>query len=966
MKDRLPARWWGRILWLTLSFTLVASLVGYLRHRLGHARPQQKSLPSSFALDLQGIQGLSESEALERHSPVLAQKREQEARRVRRDIWRSRTFSIFNLSLLAAAAVRVLLGDPVGAWLTLGILILNIVLNVAQQLMATQRLEKLMAQTRPQATAIRDGRIRSIDIDEIVTDDLLVIGPGDEFVASGEIVEGGPEVAEVNIVSGEGTGVFKEKGDLIQAGSHCIQGRAVYRVTKIPEDLGNQKWTPVQKKSELTPLQRIISRILRLMLVFIAICLTPLLLAWFNSPLLSQAFATKYREAVSIIFSISASGLFFMIVASYALGSARLGGIGVLIRESQALESLAQVSVLCVSKTGALMSAQVRLEMFPPVSGFPILAEGRIRQILGDLAHSATSDNFFLRSLTDNFSGSNRPLDQAAWFLSAYGWSAVTFSEADVPGTYVIGEPAILEPNLVALQDQEEEEASTGIETDSVKGGLRSRVRITHLGQFLRRNDQKNQQVADDSVAIEDAIGDIEIKQVELDQAESGPEDSNEDLVNEPGRILQGLRLRLDEFRGSSQDLEEEEPKDYEPVPTLPKLLFAYTPEPAALYDVEGRPRAPLDLIPLCTLTFEEKIQPETVEAARAFIEAGVKIKILSSDDPNRMLDAAERFGLIGDVSAPQSIISGKQLAEMNESQFEHAVKEAAILGQLNSEQKGRIVHTLRRNEERVAMVGDRVDDVPAMEAANLSIGLRSSSQAALSTADIILLEDSLEVLPAMLQQGQRIVNGLLDVLKISLTQIGYILLLLLVMAVTGKRVFYYHPTHGGVISFFTVIIPTVGLTLWSSAQALPVRFMRSRLAHFVVPAAITMAAATLAMNQISGPLDLSTPVSQLFVTYGLVVIGLLLVIFVQPPTRFWVGGDVLSGDRRIVTMVIVLFLLFIAITYIPQMQEWLRLGPLASVRDYVVIAAVSVMWTMLIRLIWRSPWLRERSRYFA
>ncbi|HSG15222.1 MAG TPA: hypothetical protein VLE70_02720, partial [Anaerolineae bacterium] len=262
--------------------------------------------------------------------------------------------------------------------------------------------------------------------------------------------------------------------------------------------------------------------------------------------------------------------------------------------------------------------------------------------------------------------------------------------------------------------------------------------------------------------------------------------------------------------------------------------------------------------------------------------------------------------------------------------------------------------------------VGDRVDDVPAMEAANLSIGLRSSSQAALSTADIILLEDSLEVLPAMLQQGQRIVNGLLDVLKISLTQIGYILLLLLVMAVTGKRVFYYHPTHGGVISFFTVIIPTVGLTLWSSAQALPVRFMRSRLAHFVVPAAITMAAATLAMNQISGPLDLSTPVSQLFVTYGLVVIGLLLVIFVQPPTRFWVGGDVLSGDRRIVTMVIVLFLLFIAITYIPQMQEWLRLGPLASVRDYVVIAAVSVMWTMLIRLIWRSPWLRERSRYFA
>jgi len=381
-----------------------------------------------------------------------------------------------------------------------------------------------------------------------------------------------------------------------------------------------------------------------------------------------------------------------------------------------------------------------------------------------------------------------------------------------------------------------------------------------------------------------------------------------------------------------------------------------------ALYDVNGRPQLPADLIPLCTLTFEERIQPQAIEVARTFTDAGVKVKILSSDDPNQMLGAVERLGLTGGEPASRAVISGPQLTKMNESQFEQAVEGATVLGQLNSEQKGRIVRTLRRHEERVAMVGDRVDDVPAMEAAHLSIGLRSSSQAALSTADIILLEDSLEVLPAMLQQGQRIVNGLLDILKINLTQIGYILLLILVMAITGRRIFYYHPTHGGVISFFTIIIPSVGLTLWSSAQALPVRFMRSRLAHFVMPAAVTMAAATLAINQIVGPLDLNTPVSQLAVTYGLIVIGLLLVIFVQPPARFWVGGDVFSGDRRIITMVIVLFLLFVAVTYIPLTQEWFRLGPLTRVQDYAVIIVVSIVWTMLIRLIWRSSWLRRRA----
>jgi cation-transporting ATPase E len=964
MKDKVATRRWDWTLWLILGSTMVATLVGYMRHRLRQAWQQKKSLPFDLKLDLQQFQGLSEAEARERRSPLQARKREQEERQVRREIWRSRTFSIFNLSLLTLAAVRALLGDPLGAWLTLGILILNVGLNVMQQMMATKRLEQLMVQTKPLATAIRDGQIRSIEVDEIVNDDLLVIGPGDEFMASGEILAG---EAEVSAVSRENNNVaVKEKGNLIQAGSYCIQGRAVYRVTNVPEDLGTQKWTPVQKKSELTPLQRIISRILRLMLLFIAVFLTLLLLAWFNSPLLSRAFEAKYREAVSIIFSISASGLFFMIVASYALGSARLGGIGVLIRESWAVESLAQVSVLCVSKAAALTSAQAHLDMFPTVDGFPILAERRVRQILGDLAHSATGDNFFLRSLADNFSGSKRALEQAAWLLSAYGWSAVTFSETDAPGTYVIGEPAILQPHLVA-EHVPEEETSSLEETESVNGNLRQRFEIRRLGRFFRQNDQNKEEVADDAVPDMGSSMDIEADHLQTDRAGSVPttEPGGETIVEpvkDRGRIIQGLRNSLGRFRKTTQDLETEEAQEHEPSPALPRLLFAYTPVPKAMYDVDGRPQLPMDLIPLCTLSFEERIQPQAIEMARTFTDAGVEIKILSSDDPNRMSDAAERLGLTSSETASQTVISGLHLAEMNESQFEQAIKRATILGQLSSEQKGRIVRTLCQHEQRVAMVGDRVDDVPAMEAANLSISLRSSSQAALSTADIVLLENSLEVLPTMLQQGQRIVNGLLDILKINLTQIGYILLLILVMALTGKRIFYYHPTHGGVISFFTVVIPSVGLTLWSSAQALPVRFMRSRLAHFVVPAALTMAAATLAINEIIGSLDLNTPVSQLAVTYGLIGIGLLLIIFVQPPTRFWVGGDIFSGDRRIVTMVIVLLLLFFAVTYIPLTQDWFRLGPLNRVQDYVLIIVVIVVWTMLIRLIWRSPWLRKRA----
>jgi magnesium-transporting ATPase (P-type) len=973
MNGRTFARQRGWILWLTLCFGVVATVVGFLRSRLHQTRRQQKFLPPDLALDLQQFQGLSEAEVVSRHSPFLAQKREKESEKVRRDIWRSRTFSIFNLSLICLAAVRALFGDPVGAWLTFGVLVLNVGVNVTQQMVATRQLEKLMERARPLATVIRDGRVRTAEVDEIVTGDLLVIGPGDEFLASGEILDGRPEVVGEMTLGGNRAAMYRGRGDLIPAGSYCIQGRAAYRVTALPDDLETKMWTPVQKKAELTPLQRIITRILHLLLVIVGIFLVLLLLEWINSPLFSSVFESNFRAAASIIFSISASGLFFLIVASYALGSARLGGIGALIRESQAVEALAQVSVLCISKAGALTSAQVRLDMFTSVIGVPSLVEKRTRNIIGDLAHSAPIDNYYLQTLADNFIGSKRPVEQAAWFLSAFGWSAVTFSEADVEGTYVIGEPTIMQPNLVSSQvannedTSTEDESSTRVEASSARVDLRLRREIGRLGRFFRRNEEKKHKDADDTVAVMGSTLVAEADRPGSSRQEAGPtatsaDDTSKDAATDRGNIFQGLRLRLDKFRKPSQDLEAEEAQDLEPGQTLPRLLFAYAPESRALFDNQGQPRLPNELTPLCTLTFEEQIQSQSVEVVRTFIKSGIKVKILTSEDPERILAAAEQLGLTGDETAPQAVISGLQLATMNESQFDRAIKGATVLGQLTPEQKGDVVRSLRRIDEQVAMVGDRVDDVPAMEAANLSISLRSSSQAALSTADIVLLEDSLQVLPTVMQQGQRIVNGLLDILKISLSQIGYILLLIMLMAITSRRFFYYNAAQGGVIGIITVTLPSVGLVLWSSARALPLQYMRSRLMHFVVPAILTVTLATLAINQIVGRANINTPYSQLVVTYGLILMGLLLVVFVQPPTRFWVGGDVLSRDRRIIFMVIMLFLVFIALTYIPRTQGWFHLGPLKDARDYAVIVAVSVAWALFIRAFWRAPWLRRRA----
>jgi magnesium-transporting ATPase (P-type) len=932
-----PRRLLQRWLWPVAGVALLTTLLGILYYRLIRAHRKARAVHPAVAPNLHQFQGLTQEEVEDRRPPSDTQEREQAARQVRRDIWRTSTFSIFNLSMLGLAAAQALLGDPLGALLTIGVFILNVVFNAIQQLYATGQVERLLELARPVATAVREGQITSIDVDEIVIDDVLVAGPGDEFLVDGQLLDGRPQVLETSAVRDEERSKIIGEGDPIQAGAYCLQGRAVYRVTALPVE-SKTRWTPVQGKAELTPLQGIIARVLRFLLAAIALFMIILFLDMLNFPLLADLFEEDYRNVASVFFSIAPSGLYFMIVATYALGSARLGDVGALIRESRAVESLAQVSTLCFSKTGTLTGAEVGVEIISLTSGKPTLAESRVRQILGDVAHTLRSDNFFMQSVAGALPGSSRPVEQTAGLLSAHGWSAVTFSEADIRGTYIIGEPAVLSPYWESGSVGNDE--STGQDEPS-----KVREAFGRIGGFLRRNDRE---VEDDSGGANFPEQNPTVVAVEMEAP-----------VETEATFFERLRLRMDAIVRPEQDDQAQSDSDEEPQP--PQLLFAYSPEPRPLFTDGGQAHLPDDLIPLCYLTFNERIRPEAREAVGAFTEANIKIKILSSEDPERVLRAAEQLGLTANDSDNQAAVSGFELSQMDRSHFELTIQAATVFGQLTPGQKGDIVRTLRRLDEWVAMVGDAVDDVPAMEEANLSITLRNSSQAALTMADIVLLEDSLQVLPTVLQRGQKIVNGLLDILKLNLAQIGYVLLLIVVMMIANRRIFYYHSTQGGVIAFFTVIAPTIGLTLWASAGALPRQYMRSRLFHFVVPAAVTLTIATVVLGGLTGNSVSELADSWMTVTFGLVVMGLLLVIFVQPPTRFWVGGDVLSGDWRSTYMAIGLLLLFFVATFLPLTQQLLRLSPLANIWLYLLIAVVAIVWLFILRAIWRAPWL---SRY--
>ena len=129
---------------------------------------------------------------------------------------------------------------------------------------------------------------------------------------------------------------------------------------------------------------------------------------------------------------------------------------------------------------------------------------------------------------------------------------------------------------------------------------------------------------------------------------------------------------------------------------------------------------------------------------------------------------------------------------------------------------------------------------------------------------------------------------------------------------------------------------------------------MFKRLSHFIVPAAITTAAAGLVIYIYALLRTADAMYAQTVLTYTMIPVGLLLVVFVEPPTRFWVSGDAFSGDWRPTLLVLGIFVLFLALFGFPMVRDLYDLVPLWNPLDYMAIGLVVIGWTFTLRFVWR------------
>ena len=386
-------------------------------------------------------------------------------------------------------------------------------------------------------------------------------------------------------------------------------------------------------------------------------------------------------------------------------------------------------------------------------------------------------------------------------------------------------------------------------------------------------------------------------------------------------------------------------------------LLFAYRPDPVPLRDANGNVQLPGDLIPLCELRYAQHLRPEAARIVQVFAQTGVSVKAFSSDEPDQIVTLFQRAGLGQVEDDPLGVvgaISGQDLEALPRTEWARAASEHAVFGHVTPEQAGALVRALRECGESVAVVGDGVTDLPALQQANLAIARQTSTQAALGVADVVMMGSSPEALLQVLEKGQRIVHGLLDVLKLNLVQISCLALLIAAIQVASIG-FPYASAQGAAIAAITVTLPSVALPFWASSGRVSSERFGQILTHFVAPAAVSMGLAGLLVYIyfLNGTGRLAY--AQLAVTYTLLYAGLLLAVFVKPPWH--ASREEKDGARkqdwRMTGLVLFLGIATFFLPAVPAAQQHLKLNWLSQPADYGVIGLVVVAWAVMLNLVW-------------
>ncbi len=374
-------------------------------------------------------------------------------------------------------------------------------------------------------------------------------------------------------------------------------------------------------------------------------------------------------------------------------------------------------------------------------------------------------------------------------------------------------------------------------------------------------------------------------------------------------------------------------------------LMFATQPDAQRVDYAEDEPTLPPNLTPLGYVILRDELRPGARETIAEFARAGIALKVISGDNAETVAALARDAGIAGAdraVSGPELDVSPERLAEMAD--------EATVFARVAPAQKAAIVEALQRGGHWVAMIGDGVNDVPALKRSQVAISVRSASPVTRSVADVILLDDSFSALPRGFTEGRRIRAGMEGVIRLLLARTFAVALIIAMTAMLSSQ-FPLSPRHTAILSTLTVGIPALFIAAWAQ-PAFTSKYLVRASAPFVVPASVLMAVMGIVVYEIVLHFH-GVPVARTALTASGVLAGSLLIPFVDDPPGDWMRISGLVRPMRTLILAASTVVLLAVVMSVGPLRHIYELKPL-NPRVWLLVVAAVACWTACLAATWR------------
>ena len=733
--------------------------------------------------------GLTNEEVQERIAQGQVNNNENPNTRTYKQIILENTLTFFNFLNLVLLVLVLLVGSYKNS-MFVGIIFINTVIGIIQEIRAKKTIDKLAILTESKTVVLREGKKWKISTEKLVVDDLIFLKAGEQVPADAKILEGNLEVNE-SLLTGEADNLPKNPGDELFSGSFVTAGQACCQIIHVGSD--NYASRIISEAKEFKRHNSELRNSLNAILKVISIIIVPLgaMLFYKQYYFVGDSIRDSVVNMVAAVLGMIPEGLVLLTSVALTLGALKLAQKKTLVQELYCIETLARVDTLCLDKTGTITEGTMCVDS---VESYPPVYEEISDEASGNKTESGERNNDGTKSseLTEGSAASEASAVSAAEAIAKEDGSSILLPQ---------------------------EEAETGAEKTRQEDTVKIREIEHIMGNLL--SVLKDQNATADALRARFKVAqDMELDHVipfSSDRKYSGAafKDAGTYLMGAAQFLFPEGNPELMEYCGSFAE------------EGLRVLVVAHS------ENVNEGTEIPEGLEPVGLLLLTDVIRAEAPDTLAYFESQGVDLKVISGDDPVTVSAIAKRAGL----KNAEQYVDATTITTQEE--MDEAVATYSVFGRVTPQQKQAMVKSLQAQKHTVAMTGDGVNDVLALKEADCSIAMAEGSDAAKNIANVVLLDSNFAAMPEIVNQGRRVVNNIRTAASMFLIKTIFSVLLSLITIFFGDY-YPFEPIQMSLISACAVGIPTFLLAQENNYEKIDHTFLRHVFMN-AFPAAVTI-----------------------------------------------------------------------------------------------------------------------------